>query len=198
MSDPLFEGDDEANTPLEEEEREALIPTHVTRRAELNELEQIGITDADRWAFSRKRRKIVDTAFLKTLHKVMFKDIWRWAGEFRTTPRNIGVDAYRIATEVHNLVGDVIYWIDHETYPADEIAVRFHHRLVSIHAFPNGNGRHARLAADLLMVQLGQPRFSWGGGDLVEAAGLRSQYIQALRAADEHDVTQLLAFAGSR
>lgn len=196
MSDSLFDGDDEANTPPEAEEREALIPTHITARAELNEVEQAGIADADRWASSR-RRDVLDTRFLTTLHKRMFGDVWRWAGSYRRTPRNIGIDAYRILVEVQTLIDDVKYWVEHKTYPPDEIAVRFHHRLVSIHPFPNGNGRHARLAADLLAVQLGCPRFEWGSGNLVEAAELREQYAVALRAADDHDITRLLAFARS-
>jgi Fic-DOC domain mobile mystery protein B len=194
MADALFDGDDEANTPLEAEEREALIPTYVTTRAELNEAEQAGIADADRWAFSRKR-DVLDPRFLDALHKRMFGRVWRWAGTYRKTPRNIGIEAYRIPVEVQALIDDVQYWIEHETYPPDEIAIRFHHRLVAIHPFPNGNGRHSRLAADLLAVQLGRPRFEWGGGNLVEAAELRKEYVSALKAADGHEIEALLTFA---
>ena len=196
MDDPLFDGDDEANTPLEAEEREALIPTHITLRAELNEVEQIGIADADRWAFSR-RRDVLDATFLNVLHKRMFSNVWKWAGAYRKTSRNIGIEAYRIAVEVHALVDDVKYWVENETYPADEISVRFHHRLVSIHPFPNGNGRHARFAADLLAMQLGRPRFSWGGDNLTEPAETRSRYVKALQAADDNRIEDLLAFARS-
>ena len=196
MPDQLFDGDDEANTPFEAEEREALIPTHITLKAELNEVEQAGIADADRWAFSRKR-DVLDASFLRTLHKRMFGQVWRWAGTNRQTPRNIGIEAYRIPIEVQALIEDVKYWVEHKTYPPDEIAVRFHHRLVAIHPFPNGNGRHARLAADLLAVQLDRPRFEWGGGNLMEAAELRKQYVAALKTADNHDITNLLNFARS-
>ena len=179
MPDALFDGDDEANTPLEPEEREDLIPTHITVRAELNEVEQAGIADADRWAFSRKR-DVLDARFLSNLHKRMLGDVWRWAGSYRKTPRNIGIEAYRIPVEVQGLIDDVKYWVDHETYAPDEIAVRFHHRLVSIHPFPNGNGRHARLAADLLAVQLGRPRFEWGRGNLIDGTELRKKYVATL------------------
>lgn len=196
MADPLFDGDDEANTPLEPEEREDLIPTHITVRAELNEVEQAGIADADRWAFSRKR-DVLDTRFLSTLHKRMFGDVWRWAGSYRKTPRNIGIDAYRTPVEVQSLIDDVRYWVEHETYPPDEIAVRFHHTLVAIHPFPNGNGRHARLAADLLAVQLGRSRFEWGRGNLADGTELRKKYVATLQAADNHDITALLEFARS-
>lgn len=196
MTDPLFDTNDDAATPLTAEEREGLIPSYVTLRHELNEAEQIGIEDADRWAFSRKRN-VLDERFLKSLHKRMFGQVWRWAGRYRTTGRNIGVDAYRIATDLHQLLDDVRYWIEHASYPADEIVVRFHHRLVAIHPFPNGNGRHARLAADLLAVQLGLPRLTWGRANLVEAQATRRAYVTALRAADAHDIGPLLAFVRS-
>jgi Fic-DOC domain mobile mystery protein B len=194
MSDALFDSDDDAATPLTPEERDGLIPSYITLRRELNEAEQIGIADADRWAFTRKRQ-ILDEAFLRRLHKRMFGRIWRWAGDYRTTPRNIGVDAYRIALDLHQLLDDVRYWIAHQTYAPDEIAIRFHHKLVFIHPYPNGNGRHARLAADLLAHQLGQPRFTWGRTNLVEAKATRAAYVSALRAADRHDIAPLLAFA---
>lgn len=196
MSDPLFGDDDEANTPLEAEEREQLIPTYITSRAELNEVEQIGIADADRWAFSR-RRDVLNDAFLCQLHKRMFKDVWKWAGDFRRTARNIGIDAYRIPVELRQLVDDVRFWVANRTYDPDEIAIRFHHRLVEIHPFPNGNGRHGRLAADLLAKQLGRPRFTWGSANLVEPDQTRQEYVAALREADNHDITRLLAFARS-
>jgi len=196
MSDPLFDAADEAATPLTPEERDALIPTYITLRSELNEAEQIGIADADRWAFSR-RRDVLDEDFLRALHRRMFRSVWKWAGVFRTTPRNIGVEAWRIAPDLRQLVGDVRYWVDHQAYPPDEIAVRFHHRLVWIHPFPNGNGRFSRLAADLLAVQLGVERLSWGSGNLVAPAELRRRYIEALRAADGEVIAPLVAFARS-
>lgn len=196
MSDPLFDADDDAATPLAAEEREQLIPTYITIRAELNEAEQIGIADADRWAFTRKR-DVLDEGFLRALHKRMFGKVWRWAGTFRTTARNIGVDAIQIGVQLHQLLGDARYWIDHATYEPDAIAIRFHHRLVAIHPFPNGNGRHARLAADLLAIRLARPRFTWGSANLVEPAETRKRYVEALRAADAHDLAPLIAFARS-
>lgn len=197
MTDPLFDADDEANTPLTPEARQGLIPTYITTRAELNEAEQENIAEADRWAFSRKRADVVDVDFLMALHRRMLRRVWRWAGVQRTTELNIGVASHAIAVDLHTLVGDVRYWIEHQTFAPDEIAVRFHHRLVAIHPFPNGNGRHARLAADLLIVQLGGRRFSWGRANLVEAAQTRNDYVRALQAADAHDIAPLLAFARS-
>jgi Fic-DOC domain mobile mystery protein B len=196
MPDPLFQADDEANTPLTPEEREQLIPSYITLRHELNEAEQVNIGQALRWATSRKR-DVLDPDLLSTLHARMFGDVWRWAGQYRTTARNIGVDAYRIPMEVRQAVDDARYRVEHETFPPDEIAVRFSHRLVAIHPFPNGNGRFSRLVGDLLARRLGRPPFSWGRADLVDAGETRARYVEALRAADAHDVRPLLLFARS-
>ncbi|PLP56302.1 cell filamentation protein Fic [Mesorhizobium loti] len=195
MNDPPIAGDDAA-TPLTPGEHRDLIPSYITNRDQLNEVEQLGIAEADRWAFSRKR-DVLDERFLLDLHKRMFRDVWKWAGTFRKTPRNIGVEAYRIAVDLRQLLDDVRYWITHSTYGPDEIALRFHVRLAWIHPFPNGNGRHARLAADLLVVSLGGERFSWGGGRLIDTDTLRKTYITAVRAGDRHDFAPLLSFARS-
>lgn len=195
MTDPLFDGDDEANTPLTAEEREQLIPTYISIRAELNEAEQVNITQANRWLTRSRKIDVLDDAFLRQLHKRMFGDVWKWAGAYRTTARNIGIDAYRIPVEVRQLVGDARYWADHQTYAPDEIAIRFAHQLVSIHPFPNGNGRHSRLAADLLAMELGQARFTWGRTNLVDAGTTRKSYITTLQKADAGDVEPLLKFA---
>ena len=195
MSDPLLEADDAA-TPLTAEEREGLIPSYITLRHELNEAEQANILEAEQWAFARKR-DVLDEHFLTALHKRMFGWVWRWAGKFRVTERNVGVDPYRIATDLRQLLDDSRYWIAHGTYPPDEICTRFHHRLVAIHPFPNGNGRHARLATDLLLVALGQSRFSWGRTSLVTSSETRHAYVAALRAADARDIGPLLEFVRS-
>lgn len=196
MPDPLFDSDDEANTPLTPEEHEDLIPSYITLRHELNEAEQINIGTALRWADSR-RRDILNRNFLSELHQRMFGDVWRWAGQYRTTPRNIGVEAYRIVTEVQLAIDDARFWVDHATYPPDEIAARFSHRLVHVHPFPNGNGRFSRLVGDLLARQLGQPPFTWGRANLVNAGETRARYVETLQAADNHDIGPLLLFARS-
>jgi Fic-DOC domain mobile mystery protein B len=195
MNDPLFETD-EAGTLLTPDERNGLIPSFITLRRELNEAEHLNIGAAERWAFSRKQ-KVLDEKLLRWLHVRMFKDVWRWAGEYRTTAKNIGIEAWQIGPQLQQLLDDARYWIEHGTYEADEIAARFHHRLVWIHPFVNGNGRHARLAADLLLVQLGRERFTWGRGNLIPIGELRESYIRALRAADNHDYGPLLAFVRS-
>ena len=195
MKDPLEEQDD-ASTPLTEEEREDLIPSYIALRPELNEAEQANILEAEEWAFSRKR-DVLDERFLTGLHKRMFGRVWRWAGKFRKTERNIGIDAYRITIELRQLLDDCRYWIAHGTYEPDEIAARFHHRLVLIHPFPNGNGRHARIATDLLLVSMGRARFTWGRVNLVDPGETRQRYVDALRAADHHDIGPLLEFVRS-
>jgi len=195
MKHPVEEQDD-ASTPLTEEEREQLVPSYITVRPELNGAEQANILEAEEWAFARKRG-VLDERFLTNLHKRMFGRVWRWAGTFRKSERNIGIDAYRIPVELHQLLDDCRFWIEHGTYEPDEIAARFHHRLVLIHPFPNGNGRHARMATDLLLVALDRPRFSWGRVNLVDPGKTRQRYVDALRDADNHDIGPLLEFVRS-
>jgi Fic-DOC domain mobile mystery protein B len=192
MTDPLEEQID-GQTPLTEEELEQLIPAYITLRHELNEAEQSNILEAEEWTFTRKR-DVLSEKFLDNLHKRMFGRVWRWAGKHRQSNKTIGIDAYRIPTELRQRLDDCQHWIDNSTYEPDEIAARFHHRLVLIHPYPNGNGRHARLATDLLLVSLGRPRFTWGRVNLVDASKTRTTYIEALRAADNHDIGPLLEF----
>lgn len=187
-------------TPLEPQEREGLLQTWITHRRDLNEAEEENIVEGAAWARGRRRlplERMLSEDFMRTLHKRMFGDVWQWAGTFRTTERNIGVQAYRIGTELARLLSDIRYWIEHKTFPPDEIAIRFHHRLVAIHPFPNGNGRQARLAADLLIERLGGDPFTWGSGSLANVGELRRRYIAELRAADNHEVAPLLEFARS-
>jgi Fic-DOC domain mobile mystery protein B len=195
MAGPLDEPDN-ASTPLSAEERDGLIRSDITLRGELNEAEQENILAADAWAFSRKRN-VLGEGFLNALHKRMYGNVWRWAGQHRQTQKNIGVEYYRIPTDLRALLDDCRYWIDHKTYEPDEIAARFHHRLVWIHCYPNGNGRHARLATDLLLRSLNRDRFSWGRAHLVDAGETRAAYVATLRAADNHDYGPLLAFVRS-
>jgi Fic-DOC domain mobile mystery protein B len=183
-------------TPLDADERASLMPGHIATQGELNEWEQLNILHGEGWARSQ-RREILDEQFLRRLHREMFGETWRWAGRFRASDKNIGVDWLRIGVEVKNLLDDIRFQVELGTMPPDEIAVRFHHRLVAIHPFPNGNGRHARLMADLLAERLGRPRFTWGGANLIDANATRQRYIAALRAADGRDIAPLLAFARS-
>ncbi len=191
----LFEQPDGA-TPLAPEEMRGLIPAHIAYRRELNEAEQENIARAQDWAL-QSRRDPLSERFVRDLHKRMLGDVWRWAGKFRTSERNLGIPFYEIPTALRQLLGETKWWMEYRSYPADEIAVRFHHRLVEIHPFANGNGRHSRLMADLLVMRQGLERFSWGSANLQNATDVRRRYIAALRAADEHDLAPLLVFARS-
>lgn len=195
MNDPLGPQDD-ATTPLSPEEREGLIPSYITLRGELNAAEQHNILEAETWAFSR-RRDVLDETFLSSLHRRMFGHVWRWAGEYRRSDKNIGIEWHRIPMELRQLLGDGRFWVQNESFGPDEIAARFHHKLVWIHCYPNGNGRHGRLATDLLLAFMGRPRFSWGRTNMTDTSETRQCYVAALRSADGHDFTPLMEFVRS-
>tara|TARA_R110002050_G_scaffold157576_1_gene286188 strand:- start:5044 stop:5634 length:591 start_codon:yes stop_codon:yes gene_type:complete len=189
----------EGATPLDPDELAGLKIKTITTRGELDRWEQENINHAIDWLSSRRNKSdMLNEVFVRKLHERMFGKVWEWAGEYRRTNKNIGVDKNRIAIELRYLLDDVKYWIDKKTYEPDEIAARFHHRMVFIHPFPNGNGRHARLIADTLLKDvLGQEPFTWGNGDLVHTGDVRHRYIQALKAADNHDYEPLKAFVRS-
>jgi len=184
------------STPLERGELAGLMPNHITTQEELNAWEEKNIIESEPWAF--KQKDIISLTFIKKLHKHMFDKTWEWAGEFRTSGKNIGINWAQIPIKLRELCDDIGYQLDHNTYSKDEIAIRFHHRLVFIHPFANGNGRHARLMADIFIVKQGGNRFTWGmHQDLTKATPIRTQYIHALQLADRGDYSKLLAFARS-
>lgn len=192
----------EGQTPLDPDEARQLRSSAITSREDLDEAEEENVVRAVSWALSRRAplapSAILDEVFLRNLHRRMFGDVWRWAGTYRTTSRNIGVDVWRIPEMLASLLGDARFWVENGTFPEDELCVRVHHRLVAIHPFPNCNGRHARLAADLLRVGLGGAPLDWGRAAVargIDVADLRSRYIASLRAADAGEISHLLAFA---
>ena len=194
---PLLTTSD-GNTPLSAEELEDLIPSLATKE-ELNEWERENILQAREWA-TRDRTSpndMVSDEYIRRLHQKMFDQTWKWAGQYRKTEKNIGVPFHEIPERLGVLVGDVRYWIENSTFSPDEIAVRLHHRLVLIHPFPNGNGRHARLMADVLIRKLGLSAFTWGSTDLFKPGEARVKYLDAIRAADNGDIQPLLEFARS-
>lgn len=190
----------EGATPLDPGDAADLIPTWVSNQNELNEVEQENIAEAMLWA-SRRSWSIdgFRQPWLKELHRRMFDRVWKWAGRYRRSDTNIGVPWHQIPTSTEDLLSDLREQtadIDRLPWPAAELAVRFHHRLVSIHPFPNGNGRHARLAADVVLMALDQPRFGWGAEtQLAHPGPARTEYLNGLRTADGGDFTLLLAFA---
>lgn len=184
-------------TPIDPDEAAGLLPRHITTQAELNTWEEANIVKADGWAFRQRRREPLEEGFVRDLHRMMFDKTWRWAGTFRSSNKNIGVDSHQVSMRLRELLDNTRYQRDHHAFPADELAVRFHHRLVWIHAFPNGNGRHARLMADVLVTRLGGERFTWGQASLLVAGDVRARYLQALRAADQGMLELLIQFARS-
>ncbi len=195
MSDGLIPTGD-GHTELDEDERHDLIPTYIATRRELFDAEQRNITQA----LLRPPPTVVrllDDKYLRDLHRAMFGDVWSWAGRYRTRETNIGVEPAFISTSVRALVDDARTWIERATYTSDEIGARFHHRLVAVHPFVNGNGRHGRVAADLLVVALGGVAFSWGARLSVSTDELRRSYRRALVEADHGDLSALLTFARS-
>ncbi|HMN23873.1 MAG TPA: mobile mystery protein B [Ignavibacteriaceae bacterium] len=190
----------DGQTPLEEEEKDGLLINSVTTRGELDEFEQLGVEKANEWLLNRNFgfEKILTEDFAKNLHRIMFADVWSWAGEFRKTNKSIEVDKSMITIELKNLFDDCKYWIENKTFSEDEIAVRLSHRIVLIHPFANGNGRHSRLIADILINKgFGKSYFTWGSKSLIKIGEARSVYLKALREADNLDYDALILFARS-
>ena len=190
----------EGQTPVDEDEKKGLLIKTISTREDLDEFEQYNIEKAVEWSMKYKFKidKILDEMFIKDLHKRMFNEVWRWAGKFRNTNKNLGVDKFQIGVELRNLIDDCKYWIDDSTYTEDEIAIRFKHKLVSIHLFPNGNGRHSRLCADILISHgFGKQIFYWGGNHLTSSGNPREKYINAIHEADNGNYKLLIEFARS-
>lgn len=186
----------DGKTPLSPEELADLIPNLATKE-ELNEWEYENIQRARRWAIKARTSAtaVISDEYVRKLHRKMFDQTWKWAGQYRRTEKNLGIPFHEIRESLTALIGDARYRLDHQTYPPDEIAIRFHHRLVFIHPFPNGNGRHGRLIADVLVMKLGRPAFTWGSISLIQPGEARTKYLEALQAADGGDINPLLAFA---
>jgi len=193
----MIEYDDGA-TPLDYDELKGLLPTHITTHGELDFLEMENINQAIIWSGNLKTNDILNIEFICKLHKQMFSNVWKWAGKFRKSKKNIGIPYIQIAVELQTLCDDSQAWIEYDTYTPDEFAARFHHRLVFIHPFSNGNGRHARLMADVILEKLFIAEvFSWGGESLANHKKTREKYIKALKLADDHDYSLLLEFVRS-
>jgi Fic-DOC domain mobile mystery protein B len=187
-------------TPIDEEEKDELKIKTISTRGELDEFEQANIEKAIEWSLKANLtlEKILTIEFIKDVHRRMFNEVWGWAGNFRKTDKNIGVDKFIIPQELRKLIDDCKYWIENKTYPDDEIAIRFKHRLVKIHPFPNGNGRHSRICADILISKgLKKEIFSWGGKKLTDRSETRDKYLEAIYKADGENIHPLIEFARS-
>lgn len=194
----MFDEPDGA-TPLDPDETQGLKFPHVTMRGELDELEQANIEQGLAWISRRRGGSIFDDAFVRTLHKRLFGDVWAWAGVYRKTEKNIGIDPLDISVQLRTLLDNARYWAQNDVFPPLEAAARFHHRMVQIHPFPNGNGRHARIATDILLESIYKyPPIAWASGfDLQADNERRNAYIAALRKADGGDIDPLLCFVGA-
>jgi len=185
-------------TALDAEEKEGLKIYSITTQGELDEFEQLNIEKAVEWTIHSKFKPehILTEKFIKDLHKRMYGDVWKWAGEFRRTEKNIGVQWTQIGIELKNLLDDTKYWIENKTYLPEEVAIRFKHRIVSIHCFPNGNGRHSRMMGDIIIESIfGKEVFSWHQSNMVKVNETRKEYIKALKKADDGNLAPLIKFA---
>ena len=182
-------------TPIDPESAAGLIP-NLTTQGELNEFEAANILLAERWALRARRdnRDVLLLTTLRRLHEKMFDLTWQWAGQFRNRDTNLGVPWQEVSIRIEQLCGNTRYQLECNAFGWDELAARFHHELVSIHPFPNGNGRHSRLAADLLLIRNRQRRFTWGSASLVKAGAVRQEYFASLREADADSYDRLIAF----
>lgn len=190
----------DGQTPLDEDEKEGLLIPTIATRGELDEFEQQNIEQAVQWSLGRsfKVETVFTEEFIRALHRRMYGEVWAWAGEFRKTNKNIGVDKWQITIELKNLLDDAKFWFANKTYPPDEIAIRLKHRIVSIHCFPNGNGRHSRLLADIVIEKIFKlPVYTWGAGNLLKQGEQRAAYLEAIKAADNGDIQPLIKFAKS-
>ena len=188
----------DGQTPLDEEEKEGLKIKSITTQGELDEFEQLNIEKAVEWTIHTKLNpeNILTEKFIKDLHKRMYGDIWKWAGKFRKTEKNSGIPWTQIGIELKILLDDTKYWIENKTYSPAEIAIRFKHQIVSIHCFPNGNGRHSRMMADIIIESIfGEEIFSWHQSNMIKANQKRKEYIDALKKADNGNIDQLIKFA---
>lgn len=189
----------EGATPLDPDELEGLKFKHITTRAELNELEQVNVQNGLAWLSRRRDGEVLNEQFSRELHRKLFGEVWRWPGTFRRTEKNIGINPDHIAVQLRELLDNALYWAENEIFPPLEAAARFHHRLVQIHCFPNGNGRHARIMSDVYLKKyFGHASIDWAAGqDLMRSNERGDSYISALRSADAGQYDPLFAFVGA-
>lgn len=184
-------------TPLDPDELNGLIPDFIELQSELNILEQANILNGKSWAQKYKKEILIE-AFVRLLHKKMYGDVWSWAGTYRLTAKTIGIEAYQISTQILNLMKDTEIWIEQQSYNWPELLARFHHKLVFIHPFPNGNGRYSRLHTELLAEKYNQKIPTWGSKkskeNLFNNTHVRSEYISSLKSADQKNYVPLIQF----
>lgn len=190
----------DGQSPLDDDEKDGLLVKGITLQSELDELEELNIEQAIEWLMSSPPRKdhLLTETFVRKLHKQMYGEVWKWAGQYRKTEKNIGIPWIGIETELRKLLDDAKFWVEHRTYSPEETAIRFKHRLVFIHCFPNGNGRHSRIMADTIIERIFDGNiFSWGTSMLKRPGAARHAYISSLKEADQGNFKPLIEFAQS-
>ena len=186
-------------TPLDHGETDGLKARSIETRGQLDHFEQLNLQEGLRWLSNTRKRDPLCETFVRELHKRMFGEVWMWAGSFRITEKNIDVDPTQISVEIRKLLDDARHWIDKNTYKSVEFAAYLHHRLVTVHPFPNGNGRHARIFTDTVRQwERGEHPVSWLGDEMQHAGAVRERYIRSLRMANAGDYSELIAFIAER
>jgi Fic-DOC domain mobile mystery protein B len=195
----MIEGQDpDGATPLGPDEKSGLMHPHVATKAELNELENANILQGLAWLNSLPKVTtdvVLSRDFVIELHKRMFGDTWLWAGVYRQREMNIGCDPLQVGPNLHNLIEDIKCWIEFDHYPSLEVSARIQHRLVLIHPFANGNGRHSRIFTDCIRhFSLGLPPLVWAAGNLDQQNEERKNYIRGLQQADAGDYEPFIEY----
>jgi Fic-DOC domain mobile mystery protein B len=186
------------NTPIDPDELAGLRHKHVTTHEELNQLEHANIQQGLEWLSRQRSPQVLTEQYVRELHRQLFGAVWLWAGEFRQTEKNIGIDPIMISIELRQLMDNTAYWVEHHTYPALETTARYHHRMLQIHPFPNGNGRFARIITNELQRLIGTPLTNWAANvSEADMPAHRKAYIDALRAADALKYDALFTFMQS-
>jgi Fic-DOC domain mobile mystery protein B len=188
----------DGQTPLDEDDKEGLLIHAIQTKGELDEFEQQNIEKAIEWTLTKKfnAEEILSENFVRTLHRKMYGNVWKWAGEFRRTEKNIGIAPTQIGVSLKQINDNCLYWINNNVYPNNEIAIRYKHEIIRIHCFANGNGRHSRLIADIIINHVfGKPVFTWGQLSHKDPNESRNSYLKALKQADENNIIPLLEFA---
>ena len=184
-------------TDLTPDELQGLKVPGITTHGELNEIEAVNIEQGLIWLERRPATfELLTGEAGKEVHRRLFGDVWNWAGQYRLTDKNIGVQVWQISTEIQYAMDDTKMWVEREIYPHPELLARFHHRIVKIHPFPNGNGRWSRIMTDELLRRVDGERYlDWSSaGSLQSDNAHRSKYIDALRAADQFDFDPIMHF----
>lgn len=179
-------------TSLTVQDLQGLKLPFVKTRAQLSAVEGPNIVSGKQATLTSRKSRVpnmLSVEYLRELHSRMFNDVWDWAAQIPSTElqNEFAASVPGIRPQLSILYADAIeYWLNDKRMTPEEFAVRVHHRVVKIHPFRNGNGRHSRLLADLLLSEnFGLETFTWGGSAQLGAGDLyRQPYLEGLKAAD--------------